>query len=118
MDMRCLVLFAGMLVPAALVTAQVQVQTVEEIVAKVNGDIITNTEIQKLRAQAEQEMRRQGLTGAALTEAVDLVASNMLRDRIDELLLTQRALPGSLGPLQTSLDWETEIRLALAGTAN
>lgn len=62
----------------------------EEIVCKVNGDIITRTELERDRAQAESELRAQGLTGARLQEAVNNAAKNLLRERIDRLLLIQK----------------------------
>src|SRR6516165_9927408 len=67
------------------------VKIVEEIAAKVNGDIITRGELEKKRADAEAEVRRQGLSGARLQDAVKEYAANALRDEIDQLLLVQKA---------------------------
>src|SRR5262249_39855527 len=66
------------------------VAVVEEIVCKVNGDIITRTELEKDRRDAEAEFRRENLTGRALQDAVNNVTRNLLRDRIDRLLLVQK----------------------------
>src|SRR5690242_14156948 len=66
------------------------VHIVEEIVAKVNGDIITRSEIERTRQGLEQEFRQQGLTGDKLAEAVLAQQKNALRDQIDQLLLVQR----------------------------
>ncbi len=66
------------------------VRIVEEIVAKVNGDIITRGEIERTRQQLEQEFRQQGLNGAKLAEAVREQGKNALRDQIDQLLLVQK----------------------------
>src|SRR5689334_4211352 len=66
------------------------VRIVEEIVAKVNGDIITRGEIERTRQQLEQEFRQQGASGAKLAEAVREQEKNALRDQIDQLLLVQR----------------------------
>lgn len=66
------------------------VAVIEEIVCKVNGDIISRTELQHDRRDAEAQFRQQGLTGTRLTEAVDNAAKNVLRERIDRLLLVQR----------------------------
>ncbi len=70
--------------------ADVPVTVVDEIVCKVNGDIISRTELQKDRKDAEAELRRQGLAGERLQEAVDNAAKNLLRERIDRLLLVQK----------------------------
>ncbi len=63
---------------------------VEEIIAKVNGDIVTRSEIERSRKVAEVEMRQRGLTGARLNEAASAAEKDFLRDRIDQLLLTQK----------------------------
>ena len=65
------------------------VRVVEEIVAKVNGDIITTGEIERSRQQIEAELSQQGLNGAALEKAVKERERDALRDQIDQLLLVQ-----------------------------
>ena len=67
------------------------VHVVEEIIAKVNGDIITLSKIQQTRDQIAEQAQRQGLVGAQLTAAVQQQEKNALRDQIDQLLLVQRA---------------------------
>jgi peptidyl-prolyl cis-trans isomerase SurA len=67
-----------------------QSQLVEEIVAKVNGEIITRGELEQQRLTIESELQRQGLTGQALREAVNERAADELRSRIDTLLLVQK----------------------------
>ncbi|MCC6367174.1 MAG: peptidylprolyl isomerase [Bryobacterales bacterium] len=67
------------------------VTTIEEIVAKVNGDIVTRTELARSRTQLEAELRQQKLTGAQLEQALKDREGQMLRDRIDQLLLVQKA---------------------------
>ena len=66
------------------------VALVEEIVCKVNSDIITRSELERDRREAEAEFRRENLTGRALQEAVSTTTRNLLRDRIDHLLLVQK----------------------------
>jgi len=83
------------------------VKVVEEIAAKVNGDIITRGELTKKRADLEAEAKRQGLTGARLKQAVDEYAANALRDEIDTLLLVQKGKD-----LNISVDAEVTRRLA------
>ncbi|MGH9559668.1 MAG: peptidylprolyl isomerase [Bryobacteraceae bacterium] len=67
--------------------ADVQPALVEEIVCKVNGDIVTSGELEKDRRDAEAQFRQQGLTGQALRDAVNDAARNALQKRIDSLLL-------------------------------
>lgn len=66
------------------------VKIVEEIAAKVNGDIITRGEIEQTRKEIEVGLRADGLTGAKLQDAVKQYAANALRDQIDQYLLVQK----------------------------
>ena len=63
---------------------------VEEIVAKVNSDIVTRGDLERQQKQIEADGRQQGLSGARLQEAIDGRSKNILRDRIDQLLLVQK----------------------------
>lgn len=74
---------------AAVMAADIRV--VEEIAAKVNGDIITRGELDQTRKEIEQALKAEGLTGGKLQEALREYASNALRDQIDQLLLVQKA---------------------------
>ncbi|HLG99193.1 MAG TPA: peptidylprolyl isomerase [Bryobacteraceae bacterium] len=65
--------------------------TVEEIVAKCNGDIITRTDLARTRQQLVTELRESGLAGTALEQALADREKNLLRDKIDQLLLVQKA---------------------------
>jgi len=62
----------------------------DEIVVKVNGEIITRGEVDKQRQAIEAELRRQGLIGGALDDAADKRAADELRAQIDQLLLVQK----------------------------
>jgi peptidyl-prolyl cis-trans isomerase SurA len=66
------------------------VRVVEEIAAKVNGDIITRGELDQTRKELEAGLRQEGLTGTRLQEELRNYAANALRDQIDQLLLVQR----------------------------
>src|SRR5215472_9374236 len=83
------------------------IKVVEEIAAKVNGDIITRGELTKKRSELESEAKRQGLSGTRLQEAVNEVASNALRDEIDQLLLVQKGKD-----LSINVDADVTRRLA------
>ncbi len=82
-------------VPALIVGAGIalaaDILVIEEIVAKINGDIITRTELERSRRQMEAEMKQQGVTGEKLAAAIGEREGSILRDRIDQLLLVQKA---------------------------
>jgi peptidyl-prolyl cis-trans isomerase SurA len=67
-----------------------ETRVVEEIVAKVNGEIITRGELDKQRLVIEAELRQQGLLGSALDQAASKKVADGLRDQIDQLLLVQK----------------------------
>ena len=68
-----------------------EIRVVEEIAAKVNGEIITRSELDQTQKEMENEFRGSGLAGAPLARAVDQMKVGLLRDKIDELLLVQKA---------------------------
>ncbi|HZT28677.1 MAG TPA: peptidylprolyl isomerase [Bryobacteraceae bacterium] len=80
----------GLLIVSLATASAADVRVVEEIVAKVNGDIITRTELEHTRQSIEAELRQQGLSGQKLREAADQRAKDALRDQIDQLLLVQK----------------------------
>ena len=84
-----------MLLPIAIVVSgslfAAEIGTVEEIVAKCNGDIVTRTDLDRARQQLITELRENGLAGSALEQALAEREKNVLRDKIDQLLLVQKA---------------------------
>ena len=66
------------------------VKVVEEIVAKINNEVITVSEIEKGRRDIEAALRQQGLSGANLEQARKEREKDILRERIDNLLLVQK----------------------------
>jgi peptidyl-prolyl cis-trans isomerase SurA len=72
------------------VAGAADIRVVEEIVAKINGDIITRGEIEHQRVLLEEEARRQGISGPRLAEALKQQQQDALRDQIDQLLLVQK----------------------------
>ena len=64
---------------------------VEEIVAKCNGDIVTRGDLDRARTELIQSLRASGLVGDDLEKQLAEREKNLLRDRIDELILTQKA---------------------------
>ncbi len=67
------------------------VTLMEEIICKVNGDIVTRGEMIHDKKMMESELRSQGLSGAALNDALNDSSKNILREKIDQLLLVQKA---------------------------
>ena len=63
---------------------------VEEIVAKVNGSIITRGELEQQRAALRAKLEQQGLIGDRLEQELNKEAADGLRDKIDQLLLVQK----------------------------
>jgi parvulin-like peptidyl-prolyl isomerase len=63
---------------------------VEEIIAKVNGDIITRSELDRGHKQLEAELKARGAQGASLKESLSERSKDVLRERIDQLLLVQK----------------------------
>jgi len=66
------------------------VAVVEQIVCKVNSDIITDRELDRDRRDAENQFRRDGMTGRGLADAIASVQREALAHRIDNLLLIQK----------------------------
>jgi peptidyl-prolyl cis-trans isomerase SurA len=86
--MRLPLILAG--IAAAGLASAAEITVIEEIVAKVNGEIITRGDIERTRKQMEASMREQGATGQRLTEAMAEADKNILRERIDQLLLQSK----------------------------
>src|SRR5882762_8494098 len=96
-----LLLLAG----AAMVAADVKV--IEQIVAKVNGDIITRGELERSRQALEAELKQQSAPAAKMRELLKEKQADALRDQIDQLLLVQKAK-------ELSIDVTAEVRKELA----
>src|SRR6185437_8378566 len=87
--MRLSLILAG--IAAAGLASAAEITVIEEIVAKVNGEIITRSDIDRTRKQMESAMREQGATGERLQQALAEADKNILRERIDQLLLQSKA---------------------------
>ncbi len=79
------------LIAAASSAAASDVRVVEQIVAKINGDIITQSELARSRRELETALRQQGLGGMRLEQELKEREKYILRDRIDSLLAVQKA---------------------------
>ena len=79
----------GIALPISGLSADIQL--IEEIVVKVNGDIITRGEIERTRRTMEAELRsNKELTGPRLQQQIREREKDVLRERIDQLLLVQK----------------------------
>ncbi|HEY2016179.1 MAG TPA: peptidylprolyl isomerase [Bryobacteraceae bacterium] len=99
--------FVVLMAAALPMAVGADVRVVEEIAAKVNGDIITRGELAQTRKEIEQQLRAEGLTGTKLSQAVNDYSANALREKIDELLLVQKGKD-----LNIKVDPEINKRLA------
>src|ERR1700688_5178112 len=83
-------LFAGLGISAG---AQTKSVVVEEIVARVNNEIITREDLEKAHASVEAEVRETcpKCNPEQFNAAVADKNKDLLRDLIDQSLLTQRA---------------------------
>jgi parvulin-like peptidyl-prolyl isomerase len=103
-------LTAGLVLAVALVGADrpaPQIHVVEEIVAKVNSDIITRGELEKQKDRIAADLQQRGIVGPALQEGIAKASADALRDQIDQLLLVARAKE-----LNINVDSEINKRVA------
>jgi parvulin-like peptidyl-prolyl isomerase len=84
-----------------------EVRIVEEIICKVNGDIITKGEMEKQGQNLEAALRQDGMSGARLQEGMRERQKDILRDQIDQLLLVAKAKD-----LNISVDSDVTKRIA------
>jgi len=83
-----LVVVAGL--TACAFASLADVVTIEQIICKVNGEIITNVDLDHDRADLEKQLRANGMTGQRLQDALNAEAPNLLRNKIDNMLLVQK----------------------------
>jgi parvulin-like peptidyl-prolyl isomerase len=66
------------------------VTVIDQIVAKVNADIVSQDELQRLQKELAAELKQQGASGVTLDQQYAAHEKDILRNRIDELLLVQK----------------------------
>ena len=74
----------------ALSLAAADTAVVEEIVAKCNGDIVTRGDLDRARRELIETLRQNGIVGEELEKQLAEREKNLLRDRIDQLILAQK----------------------------
>ncbi len=85
-------LLVGLWLPAfSFPPSQDEPVLVDEIVARINNDIITLSALRRAQAELRQELEQQGLTGEQLERAYQEASRTLLQQLIETQLLVQRA---------------------------
>jgi len=100
--------FVVVIMAALPLAVAADVRVVEEIAAKVNGDIVTRGELDEQKRELDMFLRQERhLKGVELADAEQVQSKNFLRDKIDQLLMVQKAKD-----LNLNVDSEVAKRLA------
>jgi peptidyl-prolyl cis-trans isomerase SurA len=75
---------------ASLCLAADDVAVVDQVVARVNGDIVSEDELQRFTRELMSELKQQNAPPQQIQQEFDKRRKDILRDRIDELLLIQK----------------------------
>ena len=94
------------LMAAGFVSAA-DISVIDEIICKVNGEIVTRGDYDRTRKQMEASLRQQGAAGQVLADAVKDGERNILRERIDQLLLQTKGK-------ELNLNVDSEVNKQLA----
>ena len=84
------VFLAGLTLGSLCVAADNPPLVVDQIIAKVNGDIVSQDELRETVRDMAQQMKAEGASDAQIQAEMDTHSKDALRERIDELLLVQR----------------------------
>src|SRR6187402_1114352 len=79
-----------LLTAAGFVLSAADPIVIEQIVAKVNGEIITRSELTRMKKGMEEEMKAQGASAADIDKALKEREKDFLREKIDTMLLVQK----------------------------
>ncbi len=83
--------FAVVIAPLFAITSfAADTKVIEQIVAKVNGEIITRTELDRTKRQMEEEVKRRSAKEPDLVKQAAEKQKDFLRERIDQMLLVQK----------------------------
>ena len=103
MPHRVLLLFIA---AVSLLTAADPI-VIEQIVAKVNGEIITRSELERMKKGMAEEMKSRNASAAEISEALKEREKDFLREKIDTMLLVQKGR-------DLSINLDTEVTKHLA----
>ena len=85
------VVFLAIAIAVLSLTATMRAgEIVESIIVKVNGDILTKTELETREVAALRQKGQQNLTDQQLKQAIAEVTPQILVDTVDEMLILQR----------------------------
>jgi parvulin-like peptidyl-prolyl isomerase len=87
-DMRGV--FAAGLMLASLGSAADNPKIIDQIVAKVNGDIVSQDELERYTKELDAQLKAQNVSGAQYRQEMEQGQKDVLAKRIDELLLAQK----------------------------
>jgi parvulin-like peptidyl-prolyl isomerase len=82
--------FAALLVALGLAAMPASAEILEQILVKVNGDIITKTDLEQRQVVALRARNIETRDRAALQKAIEELTPQLVAEAVDELLLTQR----------------------------
>jgi peptidyl-prolyl cis-trans isomerase SurA len=83
-------LLPGILVVLALCTARPSAEVIEQILVKVNGEILTKTDLEQRQVQAIRAKGIQPADDGAMKKAIEEVTPEIVANAVDEMLLTQK----------------------------
>lgn len=114
--MKFRITLACLAIATSAYSADVPPGIVEEIVAKVNGDIITRSDLERNRRALEAEVKQRGLSGPEVEKALAERDKDILREKIDQLLLVQKGkeLSINVDPEVTKYVAEQQLRSTIA----
>lgn len=75
---------------ASSLLATAQPLIIEQIVAKVNGEIITRSELERMKKGMAEDMKARGASAAEIAQAIKEREKDFLREKIDTMLLVQK----------------------------
>jgi len=75
---------------AAATLCAADVLVIEQIVAKVNGEIITRSELNRARKSMMEDLKARGASPAEIDQVMKEREKDVLRDKIDSMLLVQK----------------------------
>jgi peptidyl-prolyl cis-trans isomerase SurA len=90
MSLRARRLLAGVLVALAVLTVRPSAEIIEQILVKVNGEILTKTDLEQRQVSMIRQKGIQPADDAALKKAIEDLTPEIIADAIDEMLLTQK----------------------------
>ncbi|MSV31532.1 MAG: peptidylprolyl isomerase [Bryobacterales bacterium] len=82
--------FLLLCIAAATVLSAADPIVIEQIVAKVNGEIITRSELERMKRGMAEEMKANNANAADIAKAIQEREKDFLREKIDTMLLVQK----------------------------